>query len=117
LVVPAPGAMIIDAPVRTGSRIHARGRDLIVMATVNSGAEVIADGNIHVYAPLRGRALAGAAGDTGARIFTLGMEAELVAIAGIYRTFEEFPKAIAKKAAMVKLSGERMEQMDVEALG
>jgi septum site-determining protein MinC len=79
---------IIDKPLRSGQRIYARGCDLVVLAMVSAGAEVIADGNIHIYAPLRGRALAGASGDTQARIFTTCFEAELVSIAGVYRTFE-----------------------------
>lgn len=81
-------AMIVDKPLRSGQRIYARGTDLVVLAMVSAGAEVIADGNIHIYAPLRGRALAGAQGDHKARIFTTSFEAELVSIAGVYRTFE-----------------------------
>lgn len=82
-------AMVVRQPVRSGQQIYARGGDLIVLAAVNAGAEVIADGNIHVYAPLRGRALAGVQGDTSASIFTQSMEAELVAIAGNYQVFED----------------------------
>ncbi|MBV1731067.1 MAG: septum site-determining protein MinC, partial [Hydrogenophaga sp.] len=67
----APGAMVIDKPLRSGQQVYARGRDLVVMAMVNPGAEVIADGHIHVYAPLRGKAIAGARGNTDARIFAL----------------------------------------------
>jgi septum site-determining protein MinC len=85
---PAPRTIILDKPLRSGQRYYAKGSDLIVTAMVSAGAEVIADGNIHIYAPLRGRALAGASGDKQARIFTTSMEAELVSIAGIYRTFE-----------------------------
>lgn len=102
--------MIIDTPVRSGQRIYARGCDLVVTAAVNDGAEIIADGSIHVYAPLRGRALAGASGNTAARIFTLSMEAELVSIAGMYRTFDDaLPKNLAKKAVEIRLSGDRIE--------
>jgi septum site-determining protein MinC len=102
--------MIIDTPVRSGQRIYARGCDLIVTAAVNDGAEIIADGSIHVYAPLRGRALAGASGNAAARIFTLSMEAELVSIAGMYRTFDDaLPKNVAKKAVQIRLSGDRIE--------
>ena len=79
-------ALVIDRPVRSGQQVYARGRDLVVMAMVNPGAEVIADGHIHVYAPLRGRAIAGARGDGGARIFALEMTPELISIAGVYRT-------------------------------
>jgi septum site-determining protein MinC len=87
--------MVIDKPLRSGQRIYARGSDLVVLAMVSAGAEVIADGNIHIYAPLRGRALAGAQGDHKARIFTTSFEAELVSIAGVYRTFES-PQSFGK---------------------
>ncbi|RJG07999.1 septum site-determining protein MinC [Noviherbaspirillum cavernae] len=108
------GAMIIDTPVRAGQRIYARGSDLIVTAVVNNGAELIADGSIHIYAPLRGRALAGASGDASARVFTLSMEAELVSIAGIYRTFENgLPKDLANKPAQVRLNGDRIDVLSI----
>ncbi len=107
---PSASTMIIDTPVRSGQRVYARGADLIVMATVNAGAEVIADGSIHVYAPLRGRALAGASGNAAARIFSTAIEAELVSIAGVYRTFDEgWPKELAGKPAQVLLKDERLE--------
>lgn len=112
----APAAMIIDTPVRSGQRVYARGSDLIVMATVNPGAEVIADGSIHVYAPLRGRALAGASGDAGARIFSLAMAAELVSIAGMYRTFDEgWPKELAGLPTQVLLKNDRLETRAISA--
>jgi len=102
--------------VRAGQRIYARGADLIVTAVVNSGAELIADGSIHVYAPLRGRALAGASGDANARIFTLSMEAELVSIAGTYRTFENtLPQETAKKPVQIRLAGDRIDVLAVHA--
>lgn len=105
-----PVTMIVDLPVRSGQRVYARGCDLVVTAIVNPGAEIIADGSIHVYAPLRGRALAGASGDTKARIFSLSMEAELLSIAGMYRTFEEgLPKNLAKQAVQVSLDGDRID--------
>jgi septum site-determining protein MinC len=86
---PAPqGAWSVDKPLRSGQQVYARGRDLVVLAMVNAGAEVIADGHIHVYAPLRGKAMAGARGNTEARIFSLALEAELLSIAGVYRTSE-----------------------------
>jgi septum site-determining protein MinC len=111
---PAPSAMIIDTPVRAGQRIYARGADLVVNAIVNAGAELIADGSIHVYAPLRGRALAGASGNNDARIFTLSMEAELVSIAGTYRTFESgLPQDLAKKPAQVRLAGDRIDVLSI----
>jgi len=112
---PKPRAsMIIDTPVRAGQRIYARDADLIVMAAVNNGAEIIADGSIHVYAPLRGRALAGASGNAEARIFSLSMEAELVSIAGIYNTFEDgFPSASVGKPTQVRLVGNRIDLLPI----
>ncbi len=107
--VAAPSAMIIDRPVRTGQQVYAKGCDLIVLALVSHGAEVIADGNIHVYAPLRGRALAGARGDTNARIFTTCMEAELVSVAGVYRSLDEdLPASIAGKPSQIYLDQEKL---------
>jgi septum site-determining protein MinC len=111
---PAPAAqaetMIVDTPVRAGQRIYARGCDLIITATVNNGAEVIADGSIHIYAALNGRALAGASGDPKARIFALSMAPELVSIAGVYRTFDEgFPAELARQPNQVRLVGDRID--------
>ncbi len=112
--VTASSALIVDTPVRAGQRIYARGRDLVVTAMVNNGAELIADGCIHVYAPLRGRALAGASGNAEARIFALSMEAELVSIAGTYRTFESgIPKDLAKKPVQVRLAGDRIDVLSI----
>ncbi|BDT56829.1 hypothetical protein MasN3_03230 [Massilia varians] len=107
---PAPAAaMIIDTPVRAGQRIYARGTDLIITAVVNNGAEIIADGSIHVYAPLNGRALAGASGNPEARIFALSMQPELVSIAGVYRTFDDgFPNDLTRQPAQIKLVGDRL---------
>jgi len=102
--------MVVDTPVRAGQRIYARGCDLIVTATVNNGAEVIADGSIHIYAALHGRALAGASGDPTARIFALTMSPELVSIAGVYRTFDEgFPADLARQPNQVRLVGDRID--------
>jgi septum site-determining protein MinC len=116
---PAPAApvqaMIVDTPVRAGQRIYARGTDLIITAVVNNGAEIIADGSIHVYAPLHGRALAGASGDAGARIFALSMQPELVSIAGVYRTFDDgFPAELSRQPAQIRLVGDRI---DISSLG
>ena len=98
--------LIIDRPLRSGQQVYARGGDLVVLAAVSSGAEVIADGSIHVYAPLRGRALAGASGMLSARIFTTRFEAELVSIAGVYRTFEEgIPENLSAQPVQIHLSG------------
>lgn len=98
------GALVIDKPLRSGQQVYARGRDLVMLAMVNPGAEVIADGHIHVYAPLRGRAIAGARGNAEARIFALGMEAELISIAGLYRTGEKpLLEAVWGKPTQVRL--------------
>lgn len=106
---PASGTMVIDRPLRSGQQIYARGCDLIVLQAVNFGAEIIADGNIHVYAPLRGRAIAGARGNTDARIFSTCMEAQLISIAGIYRTSEvALPADVLGKPAQVRLVGESL---------
>jgi septum site-determining protein MinC len=110
----AANTMIIDTPVRTGQRIYARGADLVLMAMVNAGAEVIADGSIHAYAPLRGRALAGASGNTNARIFAMVMEAELVSIAGVYKTFEQgWPGNLVKKPVQVMLLNDKLEMRPI----
>lgn len=107
--VAGPGTMVIDKPLRSGQQVYARGGDLVVMAVVSFGAEVIADGNIHVYAPLRGRAIAGARGNTEARIFSTCLEPQLVSIAGIYRTTEtELPADVRGKPAQVRLDGEKL---------
>ena len=115
---PAPRTITLDKPLRSGQRFYAKGCDLIVTAMVSAGAEVIADGNIHVYAPLRGRALAGASGDKTARIFTTSLEAELVSVAGIYRTFEAgVPADMARLPATISLieEGEAL-RLNVQAL-
>jgi septum site-determining protein MinC len=107
--VAGPGTMVVDKPLRSGQQVYARGGDLVVMAVVSFGAEVIADGNIHVYAPLRGRAIAGARGNTEARIFSTCLEPQLVSIAGIYRTTEtELPADVRGKPAQVRLDGEKL---------
>jgi septum site-determining protein MinC len=80
--------MIIERPLRSGQQIYAKGSDVVILGGVSNGAEVIADGSIHCYGPLRGRALAGAQGDLKARILTTSFAPELVSIAGVYRTFE-----------------------------
>jgi len=97
-------ALIVDKPLRSGQQIYARGRDLVVLAMVNPGAEVIADGHIHVFAPLRGKAIAGARGYTDARIFAASLEAELVSIAGVYRTSDKpLPANVQGRPAQVRL--------------
>ena len=108
----APAAvppMIVERPLRSGQQVYARGTDLIVLGLVSHGAEVIADGHIHVYAPLRGRAIAGARGDPSARIFATCLEAQLVSIAGTYRTSETpLPDNVLARPAQVRLDGERL---------
>jgi septum site-determining protein MinC len=107
--VPATGTLVVDKPLRSGQRVYAKGGDIIVLGMVSHGAEVIADGHVHVYAPLRGRAVAGARGNTEARIFTTCMEAELVSIAGNYRAFDTaLPAEMASKATQIKLVGEKL---------
>lgn len=96
--------LLVDKPLRSGQQAYAKGGDLVVHAAVNAGAEVLADGNIHVYGPLRGKAIAGSRGNTEARIFTTCLEPELIAIAGVYRTTETpLPKDVAGKPAQVRL--------------
>ena len=107
--VPSSGTLVIDKPLRSGQQVYARGGDVIVTAVVSFGAEVIADGNIHVYAPLRGKAIAGARGNTEARIYCTCLEAQLVAIAGIYRTAEvPLPDNVLGKNAQIRLDGKKL---------
>ena len=116
-VVVASKTMVIDKPLRSGQKVYAKGCDLIVLAMVNQGAEVVADGNIHVYAPLRGKAMAGATGNTEARIFSLCLEPELISIAGIYRTSESpLSPDVQGKPAQVRLSNDGQDRLLFEAL-
>ena len=115
--VPGPATLVIDKPLRSGQKVYARGGDLVVLAMVNQGAEVVADGNIHVYAPLRGKAMAGARGNTQARIFSLCLEPELVSIAGVYRTSENpLPPHIAAQPAQIRLSADGQDKLIFESL-
>ncbi|MCJ0765646.1 septum site-determining protein MinC [Variovorax terrae] len=105
----APSALVIDKPLRSGQQVYAKGRDLVVMAMVNPGAEVIADGHIHVYAPLRGKAIAGARGNEDARIFSLCLEAQLISISGIYRTSDvPLPADVWGQPTQIRLAGEKL---------
>ncbi len=108
-----PGLMHVQ-PVRSGQQVYAQDRDLTVCATVGAGAEVIADGSIHIYGALRGRALAGAGGLATARIFCREFHAELVAVAGHYKVLEEIPKELLGKAVQIWLEHDklRIEQLD-----
>jgi len=107
---PAPAPTVyVDKPLRSGQQVYAKGADLVVLAAVNHGAEVIADGSVHVYAPLRGKVIAGARGNAQARIFAQQLDAELIAIAGIYRTSDNpLPDNVRGKPAQVRLDGEKL---------
>jgi septum site-determining protein MinC len=107
-------ALVISRPLRSGQRVYARHTDLVVIGMVSPGAEVIADGNVHVYGPLRGKAMAGARGDTSARIFTTHLDAELLAVAGVYRVVEDkLDAALHGQPALVRLDGDTLR---IEAL-
>jgi septum site-determining protein MinC len=109
---PQPGRMQLGN-VRSGQQLYAENCDLTVMATVGAGAEVIADGSIHIYGTLRGRALAGAQGNTAARIFCRDFHAELVAIAGHYKVLDDVPETLRGKAVQVWLE---QDQIKIAAL-
>lgn len=112
----AVATVVVDRPIRTGQQVYAENADLIVLALVSEGAEIIADGNIHVYGPLRGRALAGAAGNKQARIFVQSMQAELVSVAGIYRVFDQnLPPHLHHKAVQIHLQDERLAIAPIQA--
>jgi len=101
--------LVIDKPVRTGQSVYAEGANLVLLAIANAGSELIADGDIHVYAPLRGKAIAGAHGNESARIFANKMEAELISIAGCFKVFEDgVPEDVRGKAAQIHLEGTRL---------
>ncbi|HTY51477.1 MAG TPA: septum site-determining protein MinC [Steroidobacteraceae bacterium] len=102
----AEAALLHQQAVRSGQRVHARRRDLIVTAAVGAGAELLADGCVHVYGPLRGRAMAGARGDTSARVFAQQFHAELVSIAGVFKVFETIPAELAGQPVQAWLEGE-----------
>lgn len=110
---PAPrptvnATMVVDQAVRSGHQIYARGGDLVVLAPVNPGAEILADGNIHVYAPLRGRALAGVSGNGNARIFCDSLEAELISVAGRYQLSEDLPSSAQRKRVAIRLLDDKL---------
>ena len=105
-VVKAP--LFINKPVRSGQQIYARDTDLIIMGQVGAGAEVIADNNIHIYGPLRGRALCGVSGNSSTRIFCSSLEAELVSVAGSFRMLETIPEELRGKPAQIWLDKDRL---------
>lgn len=100
---------LVTAPVRSGQQIYARGGDLVITAAVSAGAEVMADGHIHIYGSLRGRALAGVRGDVNARIFCRSLHAELVAVAGHYRLSEQMDAALIDGPVMIALQGDDLQ--------
>lgn len=107
-------ARLITQPVRSGRQIYAHGGDLVVMSSIGAGAELLADGHIHVYGALRGRALAGVSGDREARIFCRSLEAELVSIAGYWRVRDDIPETLIGKPAQIFLDSDRIA---IEPLG
>jgi septum site-determining protein MinC len=108
--LPPPPPLVLDKPLRSGQQVYAEGRDLIVRALVSFGAEVKADGDIHLYAPMRGRAHAGAQGRKDARIYCHSLQAQVLAIAGVFRTTDEpLPDGVAGQPAVVRLEGDRLE--------
>ncbi|OOG28682.1 septum site-determining protein MinC [Thioalkalivibrio denitrificans] len=100
--------LVVTQPVRSGQQVYARGGDLVLTAAVSAGAEVLADGHIHAYGPLRGRAMAGVVGDTGARIFCRRLDCEMVAIAGRYRLSEQITDAEREGPVQVRLEGDSL---------
>ena len=104
--IPATSALMHHHPVRSGQRVYARQRDLVVTSVVGAGAEVMADGCVHIYGALRGRAMAGARGEVTARVFCQEFSAELVSIAGVFRVFETIPSELAGKPVQAWLDGD-----------
>ena len=115
---PVAPTLIVDRPLRSGQQVYAKGGDLVLLAGMSPGSEIIADGSIHCYGPLRGRALAGARGDTSARIFSTNFGPELVSIAGVYRTFERgIPQSVGGRCAQVRLTGtDNLHTLEIIAL-
>lgn len=114
LAQPAPDhpkspSLLITQPVRSGQQIYARDADLIITSSVSAGAEILADGHIHIYGTLRGRALAGVNGDQNARIFCHHLEAELVSVAGQYCVSDDFRSTSWGKSVCIALQGEHLQ--------
>jgi len=105
----AQGPLVLPGPIRSGQQIYARGRDLIITGAVSAGAEVAADGCVHVYGRLSGKALAGASGDLRARVYCLSFGAELVSIAGNFKVFEAASREVAGKAVEIFLDDGRLD--------
>ena len=117
--LPPPPPLVLDKPLRSGQQVYAQGRDLIVRALVSYGAEVKADGDIHLYAPMRGRAHAGAQGRKDARIYCHSLQAQVLAIAGVFRTTDDpLPEGVAGQPAVVRLHrDDEGERLEIERLG
>lgn len=107
IIPPSNPNRVITRPIRSGQQVYSKGGDLIVLAAVSAGAEILADGNIHVYGPLRGRALAGVQGDENARIFCHSLEAELISIAGDFQISEDLRGKWWKKAVQISRTGDQ----------
>lgn len=105
-IIKAP--KLVTRPVRSGQQVYARDSDLIVLGQIGPGAEIIADNNIHVYGPLRGKALCGVSGNTEARIFCQSLEAELVSVAGNYKVLEEIPAELRGKPAQISFTNNKI---------
>jgi septum site-determining protein MinC len=110
-----PPSLIQHQPVRSGQRVYALHSDLVVTATVGAGAEVIADGCVHIYGTLRGRAVAGARGEVTARVFCQEFHAELISIAGVFRVFETIPPELAGQPVQAWLDGDDLKLARVGA--
>lgn len=106
---PKSPSLLITQPVRSGQQIYARDADLIITSSVSAGAEILADGHIHIYGTLRGRALAGVNGDQQARIFCHNLEAELVSVAGQYCVSDDFRNTSWGKSVCIALQGEHLQ--------
>lgn len=107
--LPPKNTLVVDKPLRSGQQVYGKDCDVVVLAIVSYGAEVIADGSVHVYAPLRGRAVAGASGNTQARIFSTCMQPQLLSIGGVYRALEtDLPADIAGKPAQARLEADKL---------
>ncbi len=107
----APGlktAKVVKGTVRSGQQIYAKDRDLIVMGSINPGAEVVADGHVHVFGKVRGKVFAGASGETSAQIFADSLEPELVCVAGMYQLDEDIDERFKGRRVMVSLEGEQL---------
>ncbi len=104
----AESGLVVTQPVRSGQQVYARGGDLVILASVSPGAEVLADGHVHVYGTLNGRALAGVRGDTSARIFCKDFRAELVSVAGTYSVSEQFDETLRGRPVQVSLQGDAL---------